>query len=81
MRNSSVIGRVAAIAAVAIAIVAVIVIVLSGGSDYTVKAVFQDAGQIVNGDQVTVSGNPVGTVSDISLTPDGRAQSASSRSV
>ena len=74
VRNSSVIGRVAAIAAVAIAIVAVVVIVLSGGSDYKVKAVFQNASQIVNGDLVQVAGNPIGTVSDIALTPDGQAQ-------
>lgn len=74
MRNSSVIGRVAAITAVAIAIVAVVVIVLSGGSDYKVKAVFQDASQIVNGDLVQVAGNPIGTVSDIALTPNGQAQ-------
>ena len=40
MRNSTLIGRVAAFAAVAIAIVAVVVILLSGGSSYQVKAVF-----------------------------------------
>jgi phospholipid/cholesterol/gamma-HCH transport system substrate-binding protein len=74
VRNSSVIGRVAAIAAVAIAIVAVVVIVLSGGSDYKVQAVFQDASQIVNGDLVQVAGNPIGTVSNIALTRNGRAQ-------
>jgi phospholipid/cholesterol/gamma-HCH transport system substrate-binding protein len=69
-----VIGRAAAIAAVAIAIVAVFVIVLSGGSDYKVKAVFQNASQIVNGDLVQVSGNSVGTVAGISLTPNGQAE-------
>ncbi len=74
MRNSSVIGRTAAIAAVALAVVAVIVILLSGGSTYTVKAVFQNASQIVTGDQVMVAGSPVGSVSDISLTPNGQAQ-------
>jgi phospholipid/cholesterol/gamma-HCH transport system substrate-binding protein len=74
VRNSSVIGRTAAIAAVAIAIVAVIIIVLSGGTDYKVKAVFLNASQIVNGDLVQVAGVPIGTVSDIALTPNGQAQ-------
>ena len=74
MRNSTLIGRVAAIAAVAIAIIAVAVILLQGGSSYTVKAVFVNASQIVSGDLVEVSGNSIGTVSDISLTPQGQAQ-------
>ncbi|MBV9312048.1 MAG: MCE family protein, partial [Solirubrobacterales bacterium] len=74
MRNSSLIGRVAAIAAVAIAIVAVAFIVLSGGSGYTVKAVFQNASQIVQGNQVEVAGSQIGSVSGIALTPNGQAE-------
>jgi phospholipid/cholesterol/gamma-HCH transport system substrate-binding protein len=74
VRNSTVIGRVAAVAAVAIAVVVVAVILLSGGSSYQVKAIFQDASQIVSGDQVEIAGNAVGTVSNISLTRDGQAQ-------
>jgi phospholipid/cholesterol/gamma-HCH transport system substrate-binding protein len=74
MRNSSLIGRVAALAAVAIAIVAVVVILLSGGSSYQVKAVFNNASQLVPGDQVQVAGNPVGTISKITLTPSGQAE-------
>jgi phospholipid/cholesterol/gamma-HCH transport system substrate-binding protein len=60
--------------AVAIAVVVVAVILLSSGSSYEVKAVFQDASQIVSGDQVQVAGNTVGTVSSIVLTPSGQAQ-------
>jgi phospholipid/cholesterol/gamma-HCH transport system substrate-binding protein len=69
-----VIGRTAALGAVAIAIVAVAIIVFSGGSNYTVYAIFQNASQIVSGDQVEVGGNPIGTVSDIALTPNGQAK-------
>jgi phospholipid/cholesterol/gamma-HCH transport system substrate-binding protein len=74
VRNSSVIGRVAALAAVGIAIVAVAVILLSGGSSYQVKAVFTNASQLVTGDQVQVAGNPIGSVSKITLTPSGQAE-------
>lgn len=74
MRNSTVIGRIAALAAVVIVVVAVAVIVLGGGSSYEVKAVFANASQIVPGDLVQVSGNSIGTVSGISLTPSGQAE-------
>ena len=74
MRNSTVIGRTAAVAAVAIAIVAVAIIVLSGGTTYQVKAIFANASQIVSGDLVEVAGNSVGTVTDIQLTPSGQAE-------
>lgn len=74
MRNSSVIGRAAAVAAVVIVVVVVAVILLSSGSSYTVNAIFQNASQIVTGDQVQVSGNSIGSVSSISLTPQGQAK-------
>jgi phospholipid/cholesterol/gamma-HCH transport system substrate-binding protein len=74
MRNPSVIGRTAAIAAVALAVVAVAAIVLRGGSSYKINAIFENASQIVTGDLVQVSGNNVGTVSNISLTPSGQAK-------
>jgi phospholipid/cholesterol/gamma-HCH transport system substrate-binding protein len=69
-----VIGRIAAFAAVAIAILAVVVIVMSGGSSYEVKAIFQNASQVVKGDQVEVAGNSVGSVSDLQLTPNNQAE-------
>jgi phospholipid/cholesterol/gamma-HCH transport system substrate-binding protein len=69
-----VIGRIAAVVAIAVALLAVVVILLSGGNTYKVRAVFENASQIVSGDLVQVSGNQIGTVSGISLTPDGQAQ-------
>ena len=68
------IRRIAAVAAVAVAVVAVVLILLGSGSSYQVKAVFINASQIVTGDQVQVAGNPIGSVSSISLTPNGQAQ-------
>ncbi len=58
MRNTTVIGRIAAL--VALAIVAVVLIVFSGSSAYHVYAIFQDASQLVNGDQVDVAQAPIG---------------------
>jgi phospholipid/cholesterol/gamma-HCH transport system substrate-binding protein len=70
-----VIGRAAAVAAVGLAIAAVVVIVFfNGGTHYEVSAIFQNASQVVSGDLVEVSGNSIGTVSDISLTPNGQAR-------
>jgi|SRR5579884_779262 len=74
MRSATVIGRGAALLALLLAVAAVLVILLSGGSSYQVKAIFQNASQIVSGDQVEVAGNAVGTVSKISLTPNGDAE-------
>jgi phospholipid/cholesterol/gamma-HCH transport system substrate-binding protein len=68
-----VIGRVVAVATVAIVIVVVVVVVLGGGRSYQVHALFENASQIVSGDEVEVAGNGIGTVSNISLTPNGQA--------
>jgi len=75
VRNVSAIGRTAAIAAVVIAGIAVAVIVLrGGGSNYTIKADFQNASQLVKGNLVQVSGRPVGKVTAITLTQNGQAE-------
>jgi phospholipid/cholesterol/gamma-HCH transport system substrate-binding protein len=74
VRNFSVIGRIAALAAVGIAVLAVIYIVaFSGGSTYQVHAIFQNASQLVTGDQVEVASNTIGSVQKIDLTPSGQA--------
>jgi phospholipid/cholesterol/gamma-HCH transport system substrate-binding protein len=65
-------ARIAALAALAIAVVVVVVLLLMRSS-YHVDAVFTNASQLVKGDRVTVAGEPIGTVHDISLTANGRA--------
>ena len=74
MRSASVAGRVAAIGAVVIAIAVVAVLLFRGGGGYRVTAEFQNAAQLVRGNQVMVGGTPVGSVEDIDTTDDGRAQ-------
>jgi phospholipid/cholesterol/gamma-HCH transport system substrate-binding protein len=67
-------GRWFALGALLAVVVAVGVLVLGGkgGADYTL--VFAEAGQLVKGDQVQVGGVPVGTITNIVLTPDFRAK-------
>ena len=47
---------------------------LGGGDKYTVKATFQTAGQLVNGNEVHVGGKPVGEITNIKLTDEGQAE-------
>ena len=60
-------ARILALAAL-IAAVALAALAMFGGSDpYRVKAVFQNAGQLVPGNEVRVGGQPIGSISDIEL--------------
>jgi phospholipid/cholesterol/gamma-HCH transport system substrate-binding protein len=68
------IARVAAVASLAVAIVVVALVVLGGGSSYTLKADFQDAGGLVTGNDVLMGPAKVGSVQSISLTANGQAQ-------
>jgi phospholipid/cholesterol/gamma-HCH transport system substrate-binding protein len=58
-------------------VVALVVLVafalFGGGSSYTVTADFENAGQLVRGNQVQVGSSAVGTVSDIELGSSGEA--------
>jgi phospholipid/cholesterol/gamma-HCH transport system substrate-binding protein len=74
VRNSSLIGRIAAVCAVVIAVVAVVLVVFESGSNYTVTAEFENASQIVSGDLVEVAGTKIGTVSGIQLTSGDQAR-------
>jgi hypothetical protein len=66
------VGRVAAIAALVVAVVAA-VLLLRGGETYRVTAEFQNAAQIVKGNEVVVGGTNVGLVEEIDLGADGQA--------
>src|SRR3954470_7335841 len=50
--------------------------ILFGGGDSgtAYKLLFETGGQLVPGNQVLVGGQPIGTVDDISLTPNAQAQ-------
>ncbi|WP_028059085.1 MlaD family protein [Candidatus Solirubrobacter pratensis] len=61
--------------AIGVALVAVLAVWLlllhGGGHEYTL--IFQNAGQLVKGDNVQIGGRPVGSVKSIALTPDNQA--------
>lgn len=64
-----------ALLAVAVAVVAAAVVLYVRRADpYTVTARFQDAGQIVKGNQVRIAGATIGTVSAVRLADDGQAE-------
>jgi phospholipid/cholesterol/gamma-HCH transport system substrate-binding protein len=76
MRSVSGVGRVAAVAAVFVAalLVGIFLFTSVGGGGYSVKADFINAGQLVNGNLVEVAGVKAGSVTGISITPNGQAR-------
>jgi phospholipid/cholesterol/gamma-HCH transport system substrate-binding protein len=74
MRAVSGIGRVAALGAVIAAVALVAIVLFGGGGGYTVKAEFQNAGQLVKGNPVQTGGVPIGSVKDIKITDTGQAE-------
>jgi ABC-type transporter Mla subunit MlaD len=62
------VARVAAVAALALAVVIVAVVVLGGSGGKTYYIDFQNAGQLVKGDDVQVGGRRIGSVNAITLT-------------
>ena len=55
------------------AVVLLALVLLRGGGGYTIDARFVNAGNLVNGNLVTVAGEKVGTVEKIRLSDDGQA--------
>ncbi|MGH2962557.1 MAG: MlaD family protein [Solirubrobacterales bacterium] len=74
MATSTVVGRVAALVALLLAaIAAALVLVRGGGDGYEVTAKFENASQLVGGEQVVVAGTPAGSVEEIALGSNGEA--------
>src|SRR5919106_1509804 len=69
------IRRIAAASTLALAVLIVLYLLLfAAGGGYKVTAAFENASQLVDGNQVSVAGAPVGSVTEISLSDDGQAQ-------
>jgi phospholipid/cholesterol/gamma-HCH transport system substrate-binding protein len=71
-------GRASAVRIVAVGALALVVLILAyllfaGGGGATYHLIFPEAGQLVRGDQVQVGGVPVGSVTNLSLTKDFKA--------
>ena len=62
-----------ALGALVAAVALVALAMFGGGGGYKVKAVFQNAGQLVKGNPVQVGGSNIGSVSDIALDDEARA--------
>jgi phospholipid/cholesterol/gamma-HCH transport system substrate-binding protein len=65
--RGSTLARVIAVAALVVAVALAALAMFGDGDPYRVKALFQNAGQLVVGNQVRVGGQPIGRISDIDL--------------
>jgi phospholipid/cholesterol/gamma-HCH transport system substrate-binding protein len=67
-------ARIAAIAALVLVVLALAYIVFGGNGNHKYALLFQNASQLVNGNEVLIGGQAVGTVDSIELTDDNLAQ-------
>jgi phospholipid/cholesterol/gamma-HCH transport system substrate-binding protein len=67
-------GRILAVGALAVVVLVVAYLVFGGGGGATYHLIFAEADQLVKGDQVQVGGVPVGSVTNIVLTHDFKAE-------
>lgn len=73
MSESTSAGRIAALIGLGGAIVVVLGLLVGGSDDYEVTASFENASQLVGGEEVVVGGVGVGTVEEIELGDEGEA--------
>jgi phospholipid/cholesterol/gamma-HCH transport system substrate-binding protein len=68
-------GGIAGAACAAAAVVAILLATSAGGSSggYTVRAIFDDAGNLISGENVKIDGVKVGTVNSVTPTPQAKA--------
>ncbi len=69
-------ARKVAVAACVAALAAVVLLAISAGGSsgsYTVRAIFDDAGNIISGENVKIDGVKVGTVGSVTPTPQAKA--------
>jgi phospholipid/cholesterol/gamma-HCH transport system substrate-binding protein len=57
-----------------VVVIVLAIVLFSGGGGHKYTFMFQNAGQLVNDNQVMIGGSPVGTVSSIDLSPDNLAE-------
>jgi phospholipid/cholesterol/gamma-HCH transport system substrate-binding protein len=65
--RGSTVARVIAVAALVAAVALAAIALFGNGSSYKVRAAFDNAGQLVVGNEVRVGGQPIGTITDIEL--------------
>lgn len=73
MTSSGASGRVIALVALVGAVVAIYLLFAGGSDKYSVTAEFENASQLVGGEEVVVGGTGVGLVNEIELGPNGQA--------
>ncbi len=66
-------ARIVVLAAMIIGLAVAAVLMFRGGGSYDITAEFEDAGQLVKGNQVKVGGTAVGSVKKVDVTSDGHA--------
>ena len=74
-QRGSTTSRIAALGALALVVIAVGYLLLSGGgTENQYRLLFENGGQLVNGNQVMIGGQPVGKVKSVELTDDSQAE-------